>query len=205
MRQRARRSSCGRSRRTSPAEDRGCRAPAAASTSPSQMSASVAESTLRDRVRIVDRDVLEDPGEEIVAGQHADAVAVVDRGGVDAAARLRVVDDVVVDERRDVDELHVRGEVKGARRNSPPHASAASSVMRGRRRLPPAASMRLMASVMIGLSVVKRARKNRSTSACRSAYVPRAESTALMRLRRSAWRSIRPSTAGNRRRRSRHA
>ena len=57
-------------------------------------------------------DVLEDPGEEIVAGEHADAVAEVDRRRVDAAARLRVVDDVVVDQRRDVDQLHVRGERK---------------------------------------------------------------------------------------------
>ena len=33
-------------------------------------------------------DVLEDPREEVVAGQHADAVAEVDRGRVDAAARV---------------------------------------------------------------------------------------------------------------------
>ena len=65
---------------------------------------------VRDRVRVVGGDVLEDPGEEVVAGQHADAVAEVDRGGVHAAPRVGVVDDVVVDQRRDVDQLHVRGQ-----------------------------------------------------------------------------------------------
>ena len=63
-------------------------------------------------MRIVQRHVLEDPREEIVAGEHADAVAVIDRRRVDAAARSRVVDDVVVNERRDVDELHVGREVQ---------------------------------------------------------------------------------------------
>ncbi len=76
------------------------------------MSASVAESTLGIGCGIAQRYVLEYPSEEIISGEHADSVAVIDRGGVDAAARLRVVDDVVVNERRNVDELHVCREVK---------------------------------------------------------------------------------------------
>ena len=72
-------------------------------------------------------DVLEDPGEQIVAGQHADAVAEVDRGRVDAAARVGVVDDVVVDQRRDVDQFHVRRErqmLAQRPRRSPPRRAA---------------------------------------------------------------------------------
>ncbi len=48
----------------------------------------------------------------------------------------------------------------------PPHACELSSVMRGRKRFPPAESIRLTASVMSGLSVVNDARKKRSMSAC---------------------------------------
>src|SRR5438270_2604699 len=57
---------------------------------------------IRNRGRIVLRDVFEYPCEQIVAGQHAYAVSVIDRRRVNAAARLRVVDDVVVNERGDV-------------------------------------------------------------------------------------------------------
>ena len=53
---------------------------------------------MRDRVRIARGDILEDPGEEVVARQHADAVAEIDRSRVDAAARVRLVDHIVVDQ-----------------------------------------------------------------------------------------------------------
>ena len=78
------------------------------STSPSVMSASVELSTCGIGCGVAGRDVLENPGEQVVAGEHADPVAEVDRGRVDAAARLGAVDHVVVDQRRDVDQLHER-------------------------------------------------------------------------------------------------
>jgi hypothetical protein len=65
---------------------------------------------VRDRVAVAGGDVFEDPGEEVVAGQHADAVAEIDRGRVDPASRVGVVDHVVVDQGRDVDQLHVGGQ-----------------------------------------------------------------------------------------------
>ena len=74
------------------------------------MSAKRGTENVRNRRRVLRGDVLEDPREEVVAGQHADAVAEIDRRRVHAAARLGAVDDVVVDQRRDVDEFHVRGQ-----------------------------------------------------------------------------------------------
>ena len=113
--------------------------------------------------RIAGGDVFEYPREEIVAGEHADAVAVIDCRCIHAAARLRVVDDVIVNERRDVDQFHVRGKVEVLERGAAARPAPASSVMRGRKRFPPAASMRLTASVMRELSVENVERKNSST------------------------------------------
>src|ERR1700679_2157439 len=48
----------------------------------------------------------------------------------------------------------------------PPQAAEAKSVIRGRIRLPPAASMRLTASVTMALSVEKRDAKKCSTNPC---------------------------------------
>ena len=61
-------------------------------------------------MRIACGDVFEDPGEEVVARQHADPVSEIDGRRVDAAAGVRLIHDVIVNERRHVDELHVGGD-----------------------------------------------------------------------------------------------
>ena len=74
---------------------------------------------------------------EEVAGEHRDVVAPLRVHGLPAAPHIRIVDDVVVDERRGVDELDDRGVQHGARRRCSRTGAPLISSTAGRTRLPP--------------------------------------------------------------------
>ncbi len=82
---------------------------------------------------------LERAAEQEIADQHARRIAPDEVGGALAAAQARAVDDVVVQQRRGVDELDRGGELVMARARIAEQRRAQASVSIGRMRLPPPA------------------------------------------------------------------
>ncbi len=159
-------------------------------------------------MRVVRGDVFEDPCEQIIAGEYADAIAEVDRGRVDAATAVGAVDDVVMNQRADVDQFHVCRQRQVRRADRHRSLRAASSRRRGRSRLPPAASMRCTASRdqrIVGRKGAREKTLRRDAERSRSANGRRyrVDSPDTIMPYRREWRSRRRRAARSERRQSR--